>query len=231
MIEINLLPGSQKKKKRSAGPGFSFKLPESMPAVDRITAFIVVAWIVAPLITAWMFFGVRSDRAEVQVALDQAVADSARFGRLIETQASLQARQDTIAEKLVMIQEIDAGRYVWPHILDEISTALPPYTWLESIEQRGGGARPGFVLVGRTGSLPALTRYMDALEASPFLRGIELVSSEQVMLGGDESRVVHSFSLTGNYQPPPSEMIETVPLFPDGADFNGEEVSDGAGTS
>jgi Tfp pilus assembly protein PilN len=230
MIEINLLPGSQKKKRR-AGPAFALKLPESMPAVDRITAFIVVAWVIVPLIMAWMFFGVRNERADVQVALVQAVDDSARYGRLIETQASLQARQDTIAQKLVMIQEVDAGRYIWPHILDEISRALPPYTWLESIQQRSGGARPGFTISGRTGSLPALTRYMDALEASPFLRGIELVSSEQVTLGGDEGRVVNNFRLTGLYQQPPMEMIETVPLFPAGTDFNGEEVNDGAGTS
>lgn len=230
MIEINLLPGAQKRKKRSAGPAFGLKLPESMPAVDRITAFIVVAWIVAPLILAWMFFDVRSERANVQASLDQAVADSARYGRLIETQASLQARQDTIAQKLVMIQEVDAGRYIWSHILDEISRALPPYTWLESIQHGPGGARPSFVITGRTGSLPALTRYMDALEASPFLRGIELISSEQATVGGDENRVVNNFRLTGTYQHPPMEMIETVPLFPDEADFNGEEVSDGAGT-
>jgi Tfp pilus assembly protein PilN len=231
MIEINLRPGSDKRKKRKAGAALPLKLPASLPAFDRLTAFVVAAWIIGPLILVWMFLSVRSDRAELQVAIDQAAADSVRFSRLIETQAALQARQDTIAQKLVMIQDIDAGRYIWPRILDEISRAIPPYTWLETIEQRTGGAQPGFSISGRTGSLPALTRFMDALEASPFLRGIELVSSEQVALGGDQTRVVHNFGLTGNYQRPPLELIETEPLFPNGAEPLDEEESDGTGPS
>lgn len=230
MIKINLLPDSGKKKRR-AGGGRGLKMPASLPALDRTTAFLVAAWIIAPLVLAFMFFGVRSQRAELRTGIEQAVADSVRFARLIDTQAALQARQDTIAQKLFIIQEIDAGRYVWPHILDEISRALPPYTWVEAIQQQSGGSgpAPSFTINGRTGSLPALTRFMDALEASPFLRNIELVSSEQARLGsGDESRIVNNYVLTGSYQQPPMEMIETVPLFTDGPGLEGGEVDNGA---
>jgi Tfp pilus assembly protein PilN len=220
MIKINLLPGSEKRKKQTAG--FSLKLPAALPDFDRMAAFVMAAWIIAPLIVAWMFFGVRSERADLQVATDQAAADSVRYDRLIRAQASLRARQDTIAQKLSMIQEIDAGRYIWPHILDEISRAMPPYTWLETIQHRDLGTRTGFTLTGRTGNLAALTRFMDALEASPFLRGIELISSEQAMLAGDESRIVNDFVLTGSFDNPPLDMIETVPLFVDGITRDGE---------
>jgi Tfp pilus assembly protein PilN len=230
MIEINLLPGQEKRKKR-AGGGLPIKLPSSLPEFDRITAFTVAAWIIAPLLVAWMFFGIRSERAELETALEQARADSVRYARLIDTQSSLEARQDTIAQKLAMIQEIDAGRYIWPHILDEVSRALPPYTWIESLNQQTGGTEPRFIITGRTGSLPALTRFMTTLESSPFLRNIELISSEQTILDGDQTRVVNSFTLTGNYQHPPLEMIETVPLFSDPANgpaLEAEEVEDGA---
>lgn len=221
MIKINLLPGSEKRKTQQAG--FPLKLPATMPSFDRITTFTVAAWIIAPLIVAWMFFGVRGERADLQVATDQAVADSVRYSRLIQAQASLQARQDTIAQKLSMIQEIDAGRYIWPHILDEISRAMPPYTWIETIRHRDAGARTGFTLTGRTGNLAALTRFMDALEASPFLRGVELISSDQAMLDGDESRIVNDFVLTGLFDHPPLDMIETVPLFLDGLLSEGDD--------
>jgi Tfp pilus assembly protein PilN len=232
MIEINLLPGGQKRKKSPLAGGLAQKLRGSMPAVDRLMAFVATAWIVALLAVGWMFFGVRSDRARLQAGLDQAVADSARFARLIEAQASLQARQDTIAQKLTIIQEIDAGRYIWPHILDEISRAMPPYTWLEAIDQRSGGSQPGFQIEGRTGSLPALTRFMDALEASPFLRNVELVRSEQAQISNDPPTVVNNFVLTGSYELPAMEMIETVPLFVEGSLAPEVEVSDGAaGTS
>lgn len=223
MIEINLLPGREKRKR---GAGGGLKMPTSLPPVDRMTAFIAAAWILGPLILAFMFLGVRSQRADLATTIEQAVADSVRYGRLIETQAALQARQDTIAQKLFIIQEIDAGRYVWPHILDEISRALPPYTWVESIQHRTtDGSAPSFTINGRTGSLPALTRFMDALEASPFLRNIELISSEQARV--DDETIVNNYVLTGEYQQPPMEMIETVPLFTDGPDLDGGEVENG----
>ncbi|MFN2316085.1 MAG: PilN domain-containing protein [Gemmatimonadales bacterium] len=231
MIEINLLPGGGKRKKRKAGAGLSLKMPVSMPAFDRMTAFIVAAWIVGPLLGLWMFFGVRGNLEDTRVVLDQAVADSARFADVISTQTRLQARQDTIAQKLQIIQEIDAGRYIWPHVMDEISRALPPFTWLTSVQQVGGSkTNPLFELQGSTGSLPALTRYMDALEASPFLRNIQLVSSQQAQVGGDPNSVVNTFAVTGEYEVPPLEVVETVPLFEDG-DTIAEEESDAAGTT
>jgi Tfp pilus assembly protein PilN len=152
MIEINLLPGTEKRKKQR--PKLALKLPGGSPAVDRITAFMAVAWIIGPLVLAWMFFGVRSERSGLQSAIDQAAADSVRYARLIETQASLQARQDTISQKLTIIQDIDAGRYIWPHILDEISRALPPYTWIESIQNQAEGRQVGFTLTGGRATWP-----------------------------------------------------------------------------
>ena len=227
MIKINLLPGSEKRKRKRT-PGLSFKLPE----FDRILVFAIAAWISGPLIGLWLFLGVRGDIADLSTQLVQAEADSVRFAGIIQTQTSLRARQDTIAQKLEIIQEIDAGRYIWPHIMDEVSRALPPFTWLQAIEEVSGGAAPQFQVVGRTGSLPALTRFMDALEASPFLRGIELVSSEQAPLAGDPNTVVNNFVLNGSYEIPSVEVVETVPLFDEAADtMVVSEVSDGTGTS
>lgn len=228
MIEINLLPGAERRSKKARG-GFSLKLP-SGPEFDRITVYSAVVWILGPVIGLWLFLGIRAERADVQVALDQAVADSARYAQLIATQRSLRARQDTIAQKLSLIQEIDAGRYVWPHLMDEISRALPPYTWLEAVDQLGGGTTPSFQIEGRTGNLAALTRYMDALESSPFIRNIELITSEQARISASDQAVVNNFVLSGVYEAPPVEMVETVPLFPDD-EMNtamGSEVSNGS---
>ncbi len=232
MIKINLLPGADRRKKRKTGGGFSLKLPENLPEFDRMLAFIVVAWIAGPLIAAYMYFGIQGEQADVQASLDQAVRDSSRYAQLIQTQASLRARQDTIAQKLTLIQEIDAGRYIWPHIMDEVSRALPPYTWLQSIDQVQGGTNPTFQVQGRTGNIRALTRFMDALEASPFLRNIQLINQEQAQIGNDAGSVVNNFVLSGAYETPPMEMVETVPLFPEQEETTamGSEASNGAGT-
>lgn len=232
MIEINLLPGAQKRKKRAVTPGFSFKLPENLPKLDRMTMFIVAGWVIGPALGLWLYFGVQGEISERQVLVDQAVADSTRYARLISTQTSLRARQDTIAQKLAIIQEIDAGRYIWPHLMDEISRALPEYTWLQAVDQIGGGPNPAFQVEGRTGSLPALTRYMDALEASPFIRNVQLVTSEQAQLG--EDRIVNNFVLTAQYETPSIEVIETVPLFEGMAADSAApspEVANGAGNT
>lgn len=232
MIEINLLPGAEKRKRATAG-GFNLKVPESLRKFDRMMVFIIAAWIIGPALGLWLYLGVQDDLTETGVALERAVADSARFADVIATQQQLQARQDTISQKLQIIQEIDAGRYVWPHIMDEVSRALPAYTWLEGLNQVSGGAVTRFEVEGRTGNLPALTRYMDALEASPFLRNIQLVNSERTELEGSASAAVNEFILVGTYELPSFDVVETVPLF-EGAETNPStpgEASDGTGTS
>lgn len=218
MIEINLLPGAQKKRrKRKGGGGLSLKLPETLPALDRMTLFVVVAWILAPLAAGWMYFGIQGDLTTTRIDVEEAVADSTRFAALIETQRSLQARQDTIAQKLQIIQEIDAGRYMWAHIMDEVSRSLPAYTWLEGLEQNTPGPPPQFFIQGKAGELPAVTRFAQSLEASPFIRNVVIQTSEQVMLDNDPNRLAYNFVLRATYEQPPLEAIETVSLFEDSA--------------
>jgi Tfp pilus assembly protein PilN len=36
-----------------------------------------------------------------------------------------------------IIKSIDQDRYVWPHIMDEVSRALPQYTWLSLVALNG----------------------------------------------------------------------------------------------
>lgn len=214
MIEVNLHPDASRRSARR-----SLKLPFSLPkggslgGLDRANAAVAAAWIIAPAIILWMYLSTGSRIDDLQVAVESAVADSARYARLIEAQERLQAQRDTIAEKLVIIQEIDAGRYIWPHILDEISRALPEYTWLTRLEHRGGtDNQPGFQIVGRAGNIFALTRFMTELEESPFIRDVELTSTEMVREAND--RTVHAFTLEARYEEPPPEMVEMVPLLP-----------------
>ncbi len=211
MIEINLLPGATRKKRRKRGAGISLSLPsvEKLPEFDRWILFIVASWIVAPALLGWLYFGVTGEKEDLTERIEQAVTDSMRYARLIEANQALEARRDTILDKLQIIQEIDTQRYVWAHVMDEISRVLPDYTWLTSLAQTTGGAEPTFLIEGRTGNFFALTRFMDDLEASPFIRGVRLTTTQQESL---EGRIVNQFVLQASYQEPPGEFIETVPL-------------------
>jgi Tfp pilus assembly protein PilN len=177
----------------------------------------VLAWIVGPGLAGWLFWSTSSQLEELNLKVEEAVQDSARYAVLIARQDQLRARRDTVAEKLTMIQEIDAGRYVWPHLMDEISRALPDYTWLTALTSTTGeDDGPAFELTGRTGNTFALTRFMNDLEASPFIREVKLTRTEQVR--DKDDRTVHEFVLTARYEEPPADLVTTVPLFAKGED-------------
>ncbi len=213
MIEVNLLPGAPKRRARRSVrlPG-AFAGGGKLPPLDRWNALIVGGWIVGPVVIAWLFLSASNRQEELTLSIEQAVQDSTRYARLIETQEALRARRDTIAEKLQLIQEIDAGRYIWAHLFDEVSRALPEYTWLTSLGYLDTGTDlPEFMITGQTGNTFALTRFMKQLEDSPFIRSVRLSNTEQVRTHGD--RLVHEFVLMASYEEPPTELIETVPLF------------------
>ncbi len=212
MIEVNLLPGAAKRARRRKA-AFSLGSLGRQSSGSRLGKFhtaAIGAWILALAAIGWMHVDASAQRENLQLEIDQAVQDSARYAALIASTESLRARRDTIAQKLQVIQEIDAGRYVWAHVLDEVSRAVPEYTWLTGIDQLDGGPLPSFRIEGRTGNTFALTEFMKNLEDSPFIRGVRLASTDLVREG---DRLVHSFSLEAAYEEPAAELIETVPLF------------------
>lgn len=215
MIKINLLPGATKRSTRKL-PAFGGLRPKgglSMPSVDRWLLFVVIAWVAGPLLTAWLFFGQRNRISDLEIGIENARMDSARYAEMRAANAVLLARQDSIAQKLEIIQEIDAGRYSWVHVMDEVSRALPEYTWLVNIMSKPVQTpleQPHFVIEGRTGNTYALTEFMQELEASPFLRSIRLMSTDQVREG---EALIYSFTLDGEFQTPPPDLIQTVPIF------------------
>lgn len=152
-------------------------------------------------------------RAELEDRIAAEVTDSTRFATTIGLVQALRSRQDTIQQKIGVIREVDQRRYVWPHLLDEISAAVPAFTWLTGIasaEAADSTAGPlSFTVQGSAGSTQALTRFMKNLEASPFVRDVTLVTSEQAQEAG---RAVHRFTLEARYETPDSTAIQTVPI-------------------
>lgn len=170
-----------------------------------------IAGIASVAIMIWLFLGVSGDMEDVQVAVDEAVADSVRFADIIERTDQLIARRDSIAERVAIIQEIDAGRFIWPHILDELAIAMPDYVWLAEVIQTSGGVPLELRLGGQAGSNPAITRFMRNLEASRFFRAIQLERSEQVIAPAGD--IVYEFELLLTFEAPPIDELESVPLF------------------
>ena len=212
MIEVNLIPGGKKRPSRIRTASFSFPKLGALPS-DRWTLGGAAVSVAALGWMVLLFLGVRSDRAETQVALDAAVQDSVRFSDLITRTQLLTARRDSISQRVGVLQQIDQHRYAWPHLLDEVARALPDYTWLSELTQTE--SEPLAVrLTGQAGNNFALTVFMEQLEASVFLQGVTLIQSQQEFVGqgGGIQQLVQGFVLDVSYVEPPMEFLETVPL-------------------
>ncbi|HEU5208221.1 MAG TPA: PilN domain-containing protein [Longimicrobiales bacterium] len=218
MIEINLLPGAQKKSRKgprraAAGPSLlsRIKLPEGG---DRITMFTAASVVLSVLLVGFLWWSSSNRQRELEVAIEGAVRDSARYAALREANEELVARQDTIAQKVQIIQEIDAGRFVWAHLLEEIGRAVPSYTWLTAVRAQPSASpssmQPVLEIDGSAGNTLALTRFIQDLEASPFLRAVTLQTTTQAQQDG---RKYYTFQLRASWEEPPVEAIRTAPLF------------------
>ncbi len=215
LIEVNLLPDGRKRAAKG-GPRFSFSLPrfKGLPS-DPWLLGAAGAGALALLAIGLLYFRVAGVEEELRMDVEVAVQDSARYADVIEGAARLRARSDSIAERVLVIQEIDGSRYVWPHLMDELGRALPEFTWLTAFTQVTPPPELLLRIQGRAGTYFALTTFMENLESSPFLRGVQLVSSDQVMVSGagGAERPVYEFTLEAYHEKPPQEVLETVPLF------------------
>src|SRR5207244_9043011 len=113
MIEINLLPG---KKKKAAGGGAGFKL--ALPDFRGLLASIKNPWLLAASAASLIVVG-----GGLLWFITQSTRLRVAQNRRIEVQAE-KRRFDAVIN---VIRGIDADRYIWPHVLDQITKALPPY--------------------------------------------------------------------------------------------------------
>jgi len=240
MIEINLLPGGGKKGRAKSGValGASFSgLGQRIKNPYLVTAVSSLA--IALLSVGGLHFTQQAEASELSVREESALRDSARYGAVLAERRKLEARRDSVVKQLEIIKSIDNDRFVWPHVMDEVSRALPPYTWLKSMstitlqdtpEQPAQAAKPDdkaakekekvkqdpvpsaplrFKIVGHTVDIQALTRFMKLLETSPFIQKVTLSKSELVVVEGKE---VTEFTLEAEYERPTPDAIVTAPV-------------------
>ncbi|MBL8984523.1 MAG: PilN domain-containing protein [Gemmatimonadetes bacterium] len=232
MIEINLLPGAARNRK--AGSGVSFKAIAAGVAAKVKDPYLLTA--VASVIVAVASVGIlhmtqTTTADDLGVRETEALRDSTRYAMILKDRRRAEAKRDSVVKQLAIIRSIDDDRYVWPHLLDEVSRSLPPYTWLKSMAQTSAVSTPAgvadadsakknkdpepsqeplrFRVVGNTVDIQALTRFMKLLETSPFVQNVQLAKSELVILDGKE---VTEFQLDAEYERPDRSVITTAPV-------------------
>jgi Tfp pilus assembly protein PilN len=240
MIHVNLHPKRGKRSTSDRTPSFA-AVGALAARVRGAVSDVYLAGAVATVVAAcagvgYLYTSQADAEAAIVVREDAAVRDSARFASLIVAQTKATARRDSLAAQLRVIAAIDSNRYVWAHLLDEMSRSLPAYTWLTGVEQtstppapptvdtttapKGKGEKAKadaadsaaapqatrFRVVGHTVDIQALTMFMRDLEGSPFVRNVQLARSEAVLADGKD---VTQFTLDAEYQRPPRAALRT----------------------
>ena len=235
MIEINLSPGASRKTKgRGAGLSLAGAFSGSKLSIrDPFLIVAVVSLVAAVGTVGTLHLAQAAQASSLAEREEQAVADSTRFAAVLRQRSAAEAKRDSVQKQLDVIKAIDADRFIWPHVMDEVSRALPPYTWLKTLavsapQVLAAGTTPAptpadttkpappvtpelarFRLVGNTVDIQAMTRFMKLLEASPFIQNVQLQRSEMALLDGKE---VTEFVLEAQFERPDSSMITLTPV-------------------
>ena len=136
MIQINLLPGTRKKSKSRSGSSAMASLSAVFAQVkDPFLLAAVASVAVAAGAVGALYLAQTRQAGQLADRERAAVQDSTRYAAVLAERVKAPAQVDSVTRQLAVIREIDNNRYVWPHVMDEVSRALPPYTWLTSIEQ------------------------------------------------------------------------------------------------
>ncbi len=135
MIQINLLPGAAERSK-----GGRFQPEQILAAVkERASDRWLVAALTSLVLAVAMIGILYSKQSSRMQGLEErelkAVQDSARYTAVLTAKRKAEATRDSLYQQLAVIKSIDDSRFLWPHLLEEISGAMPPYTWLTSVIQ------------------------------------------------------------------------------------------------
>jgi len=221
MITINLRPGAKRAtgspfdRVREAFQGLGSRVKEPI----LLAAFAVVAVVVAAVL--WVGIGVAAERSRLQPELDGLRQESRRYQNIVRQKRREETIRDSLVSQIEVIRTVDGDRFVWPHVLDEVAKALPPYTWLVSVQNINVNpttvdtldmALPQdvqFQIDGRTIDIQAYTRFLRQLEASPWLHDVAPLSARTVV---ESDRPVTAFSIRVHFMRADSAYIRTVPL-------------------
>jgi Tfp pilus assembly protein PilN len=236
MITVNLKPG-QKRKRRSGNPlkglldNLSVFKELSAKVKDPLLMGAIGAWVLVIAVLGLVYLNNIRQLYVLEPRLEQARSENRRFKAFLADKRRQEKIRDSLLAQITVIKSVDGDRYIWPHLLDEITKALPAYTWLVDLgvsappapaataTPKPAGAKPDSVpaappplmvqINGRTIDIQAYTRFLRQLEASPWIMDVTPVSAQTVV---EKERPVTAFTIRATYNRADSAYIRTAPF-------------------
>jgi Tfp pilus assembly protein PilN len=232
MITVNLRPGQKRKR---SGSSFNFKgMFDSFRDLgtrvkDPLLLGAMAGWICVLAWLGFVYLNTVRQLYTLEPRLEQARSENRRFKTFLADKRRQEKIRDSLLAQITVIRNVDGDRYVWPHLLDEITKALPAYTWLVDmgpIAAAPANAAPpktkadsaavdsmarmlSFQLNGRTIDIQAYTRFLRQLEASPWIDNVTPVSAQTIV---EKDRPVTAFSIRATFSRADSAYIRTAPF-------------------
>ena len=235
MITVNLRPG-QKRKRAGTNPfkGVLDNFRElGVKVKDPLLLAAMGGWICVLAWLGFIYLNTTRQLFTLEPRLEQARSENRRFKTFLADKRRQEKIRDSLLAQITVIRNVDGDRYVWPHLLDEVTKALPAYTWLvdmgpitappaaaptapktkaDSLAADSAAAHPpalSFQVNGRTIDIQAYTRFLRQLEASPWIENVIPVSAQTVV---EKERPVTAFSIRATFSRADSAYIRTAPF-------------------
>jgi Tfp pilus assembly protein PilN len=233
MITVNLRPG-QKRKRGSGSNPFKGVLDTFRDLGTRVKDPLLLAamggWICVLAGLGLVYLNTVRQLYTLEPRLEQARSENRRFKTFLADKRRQEKIRDSLLAQITVIRNVDGDRYIWPHLLDEITKALPAYTWLVDMGPiaaapsnapppktkadslaADSAAKPAlaFQLNGRTIDIQAYTRFLRQLEASPWIDNVIPVSAQTIV---EKDRPVTAFSIRATFSKADSAYIRTAPF-------------------
>ncbi len=242
MIEINLSPRASARSGRGAGLAIGAALADLRGRVrDPFLVSAIGSLVLAILVVGGLHWHHVSRVASLTETEQQAVQDSTRYAAVLKEKYAAAAQRDSILKQLEIIRSIDDERFVWPHVLEEVSRALPAYTWLISLDQTSAvvsaaarvdttpaatrgrtaatpAARTAPIVDPRTVSFRLVGQTVDIQALTRFMKLLEaspFIQNVQLARSdavASEGKQVTEFQLDAEYEPPAAGVIQTIPV-------------------
>jgi type IV pilus assembly protein PilN len=174
MIRINLLKPETKDIKETAAVSGAPKVKAQNPG-NLVLLLLVIG------LGAFYFFQQKAfDRERSLLATAQQEKKDLQYVEAaLEQQRQARASLD---QKISLIENLNAQRDLAPRLMDEFSRRLPDWVWLTSLNYDAKGIQ----ITGRALSNNLVADYITALEASPQIMNVNLVSSTQKTSKSDQ---------------------------------------------
>jgi len=200
VIKINLLTGERQVKKVTA----------PFEAGQKLTVACSLILLLAAMVVGWRFWTLRQGSAQLDAAISEAQAETARLHSIIGQVQQFEQRRTQLQQRVALIEQLRRDQTGPVHMLDQISRALPPMVWLTRLQQ--GQNANEVNIEGRGTTLTGLSDFVVNLENSGyFRRSVEIVSSQSQELQGGGGEIVN-FTVRATFQQPaPPAVPAAVP--------------------